>query len=128
MFILGYYDKIVGAFKNIRQKLPVHGKYNTTLYVDGANGVGGKKLNIIKKTLDGELDLVLNNLGGNGGKLNLNVSSLHNIYFFIYISKLFVNISSHEAHRGTSLYIIRGNTLLFMFIIILLGCCSKAQL
>ncbi|CAK1594573.1 unnamed protein product [Parnassius mnemosyne] len=68
----GYYEKIVGAFKNIRQKLPVSGEYNTTLYVDGANGVGGKKLNIIKKTLDGELDLVLHNLGGNGGKLNLN--------------------------------------------------------
>ncbi|CAH2096962.1 unnamed protein product [Euphydryas editha] len=68
----GYYEKIVGAFKNICQKLPVVGKYNTTLYVDGANGVGGKKLNIIKKTLDGELDLVLYNLGGNGGKLNLN--------------------------------------------------------
>ncbi|XP_038219448.1 phosphoacetylglucosamine mutase [Zerene cesonia] len=68
----GYYEKIVGAFKNIRQKLPVAGNYNTTLYVDGANGVGGKKLNIIKKTLDGELDLVLFNLGGNGGKLNLN--------------------------------------------------------
>lgn len=70
----GYYEKIVGAFKNICQKLPVVDKYNTTLYVDGANGVGGKKLNIIKKTLDGELDLVLYNLGGNGGKLNLNVS------------------------------------------------------
>ncbi|XP_073963609.1 phosphoglucomutase 3-like protein nst [Choristoneura fumiferana] len=68
----GYYEKIVGAFKNIRAKLPVHGSYNTTLYVDGANGVGGKKLNIIKKSLDGELDLVLYNLGGNGGKLNLN--------------------------------------------------------
>lgn len=68
----GYYDKIVGAFKNIRQKLPIYGKYSTTLHVDGANGVGGKKLNIIKKTLDGELDLVLYNLGGNGGKLNLN--------------------------------------------------------
>lgn len=68
----GYYEKIVGAFKNICQKLPVVDKYNTTLYVDGANGVGGKKLNIIKKTLDGELDLVLYNLGGNGGKLNLN--------------------------------------------------------
>ncbi|CAF4810244.1 unnamed protein product [Pieris macdunnoughi] len=68
----GYYEKIVGAFKSIRQKLPVCGNYNTTLYVDGANGVGGKKLNIIKKTLDGELDLVLYNLGGNGGKLNLN--------------------------------------------------------
>ncbi|XP_061723518.1 phosphoacetylglucosamine mutase isoform X2 [Cydia pomonella] len=68
----GYYEKIVGAFKNIRAKLPVRGSYNTTLYVDGANGVGGKKLNIIKKSLDGELDLVLYNLGGNGGKLNLN--------------------------------------------------------
>ncbi|XP_004933071.1 phosphoacetylglucosamine mutase [Bombyx mori] len=68
----GYYEKIVGAFKNIRQKLPVYGNYSTTLYVDGANGVGGKKLNIIKKTLDGELDLKLFNLGGNGGKLNLN--------------------------------------------------------
>ncbi|CAG9794766.1 unnamed protein product [Diatraea saccharalis] len=68
----GYYEKIVGAFKNIRQKLPVYGEYNTTLYVDGANGVGGKKLNIIKKSLDGELDLHLYNLGGNGGKLNLN--------------------------------------------------------
>lgn len=68
----GYYEKIVGAFKNIRQKLDVSGDYNTTLYVDGANGVGGKKLNIIKKSLDGELDLVLYNLGGNGGKLNLN--------------------------------------------------------
>ncbi|XP_039760781.1 phosphoacetylglucosamine mutase [Pararge aegeria] len=68
----GYYEKIVGAFKNIRQKLPVYGAYNATLHVDGANGVGGKKLNIIKKSLDGELDLVLSNLGGNGGKLNLN--------------------------------------------------------
>lgn len=68
----GYYEKIVGAFKNIRQKLPVTGDYNTTLYVDGANGVGGKKLNIIKKSLGGELDLKLFNLGGNGGKLNLN--------------------------------------------------------
>ncbi|KAM3960648.1 phosphoglucomutase 3-like protein nst [Aphomia sociella] len=68
----GYYEKIVGAFKNIRQKLPVFGEYNTTLYVDGANGVGGKKLNIIRKSLDGELDLNLYNLGGNGGKLNLN--------------------------------------------------------
>ncbi|XP_049880653.1 phosphoacetylglucosamine mutase [Pectinophora gossypiella] len=68
----GYYEKIVGAFKRIRQTLPVYGKYSTTLHVDGANGVGGKKLNIIKKTLDGELDLVLFNLGGNGGKLNLN--------------------------------------------------------
>nr|AJG44540.1 N-phosphoacetylglucosamine mutase [Cnaphalocrocis medinalis] len=68
----GYYEKIVGAFKNIRDKLPVYGDYNTTLYVDGANGVGGKKLNIIRKSLDGELDLNLYNLGGNGGKLNLN--------------------------------------------------------
>nr|XP_034837207.1 phosphoacetylglucosamine mutase [Maniola hyperantus] len=68
----GYYEKIVGAFKNIRQKLPVYGAYTTTLHVDGANGVGGKKLNIIRKSLDGELDLVLFNLGGNGGKLNLN--------------------------------------------------------
>lgn len=68
----GYYEKIVGAFKNIRQKLPVFGEYNTTLYIDGANGVGGKKLNIIRKSLDGELDLNLYNLGGNGGKLNLN--------------------------------------------------------
>ncbi|OWR45745.1 putative phosphoacetylglucosamine mutase [Danaus plexippus plexippus] len=68
----GYYEKIVGSFKRIRQKLSVSGAYNTTLYVDGANGVGGKKLNIIKKTLDGELDLMLFNLGGNGGKLNLN--------------------------------------------------------
>lgn len=68
----GYYEKIVGAFKNIRQKLPVCGNYTTTLYIDGANGVGGKKLNIIKKSLDGELDLNIYNLGGNGGKLNLN--------------------------------------------------------
>ncbi|CAB3227680.1 unnamed protein product [Arctia plantaginis] len=68
----GYYEKIVGAFKKIRQKLTVCGDYNTTLYIDGANGVGGKKLNIIKKTLDGELDLQLFNIGGNGGKLNLN--------------------------------------------------------
>ncbi|KAJ0170797.1 hypothetical protein K1T71_013569 [Dendrolimus kikuchii] len=68
----GYYEKIVGAFKNLRQKLPVFGEYNTTLYIDGANGVGGKKMNIIKKSLDGELDLNLYNLGGNGGKLNLN--------------------------------------------------------
>ncbi|KPJ03163.1 Phosphoacetylglucosamine mutase [Papilio xuthus] len=68
----GYYEKIVGAFKNIREKLPVGGEYTTTLYVDGANGVGGKKLNIIKKSLGDELDLVLYNLGGNGGKLNLN--------------------------------------------------------
>ncbi|XP_030023851.2 phosphoacetylglucosamine mutase [Manduca sexta] len=68
----GYYEKIVGAFKNIRQKLSVWGDYDTTLYVDGANGVGGKKLNIIKKSLGGELDLKLYNLGGNGGKLNLN--------------------------------------------------------
>ncbi|XP_013185087.2 phosphoacetylglucosamine mutase [Amyelois transitella] len=68
----GYYEKIVGAFKAICQKLPVSGDYNPTLYVDGANGVGGKKLNIIKKSLDGELDLHLFNLGGNGGKLNLN--------------------------------------------------------
>ncbi|KAI5645642.1 phosphoglucomutase/phosphomannomutase, alpha/beta/alpha domain I domain-containing protein [Phthorimaea operculella] len=68
----GYYEKIVGAFKKIRQNLPVFGNYSTTLYIDGANGVGGKKLNIIKKTLDGELDLVLYNIGGNGGKLNLN--------------------------------------------------------
>ncbi|KPJ19152.1 Phosphoacetylglucosamine mutase [Papilio machaon] len=71
-YIIGYYEKIVGAFKNIRQKLPVGGEYTTTLYVDGANGVGGKKLNIIKKSLGDELDLVLYNLGGNGGKLNLN--------------------------------------------------------
>ncbi|CAH2059340.1 unnamed protein product, partial [Iphiclides podalirius] len=68
----GYYEKIVGAFKRVRAKLPVGGDYNATLHVDGANGVGGKKLNIIRKTLDGELDLVLHNLGGNGGKLNLN--------------------------------------------------------
>nr|QIJ96705.1 n-phosphoacetylglucosamine mutase [Glyphodes pyloalis] len=68
----GYYEKIVGAFKKVCQKLPVYGEYNTTLYVDGANGVGGKKLNIIRKSLDGELDLNLYNLGGNGGKLNLN--------------------------------------------------------
>lgn len=65
--------------------MPVVDKYNTTLYVDGANGVGGKKLNIIKKTLDGELDLVLYNLGGNGGKLNLNVS-----FIFLYYWDSFV--------------------------------------
>ncbi|KOB67808.1 putative phosphoacetylglucosamine mutase, partial [Operophtera brumata] len=56
----------------IRQKLPVYGAYSPSLHVDGANGVGGKKLNIIRKSLDGELDLNLFNLGGNGGKLNLN--------------------------------------------------------
>ncbi|GBP55505.1 Phosphoacetylglucosamine mutase [Eumeta japonica] len=46
--------------------------YGTPTEEDGANGVGGKKLNIIKKSLDGELDLVIYNIGGNGGKLNLN--------------------------------------------------------
>lgn len=78
----------MGAFKNIRQKLPVTGDYNTTLYVDGANGVGGKKLNIIKKSLDGELDLKLFNLGGNGGKLNLNVSASFLLYTVLLLPNL----------------------------------------
>ncbi|XP_048486536.1 phosphoacetylglucosamine mutase isoform X1 [Plutella xylostella] len=73
----GYYQKIVGAFKRLRARMPVAGEYNNTLYVDGANGVGGKKLNIIKKTLDGELDLHMFNTGGNGGKLNLNCGADH---------------------------------------------------
>lgn len=68
----GYYDKIVGAFKKMKAKIATDnlGDYKPTLFVDGANGVGGKKLNIIKKQLDGELDLVMFNTGGNGGKLN----------------------------------------------------------
>ncbi|KAG7297440.1 hypothetical protein JYU34_019428, partial [Plutella xylostella] len=73
----GYYQKIVGAFKRLRARMPVAGEYNNILYVDGANGVGGKKLNIIKKTLDGELDLHMFNTGGNGGKLNLNCGADH---------------------------------------------------
>ncbi|XP_063896188.1 phosphoacetylglucosamine mutase [Helicoverpa armigera] len=73
----GYYEKIVGAFKNIRKRLTVHGNYSTRLHIDGANGVGGKKLNIINKSLDGQLDLQLHNLGGNGGKLNLGCGADH---------------------------------------------------
>uniref|UniRef100_A0A2A4JC27 Phosphoacetylglucosamine mutase n=1 Tax=Heliothis virescens TaxID=7102 RepID=A0A2A4JC27_HELVI len=73
----GYYEKIVGAFKNIRKRLSVHGNYTTRLHIDGANGVGGKKLNIINKSLDGQLDLQLHNLGGNGGKLNLGCGADH---------------------------------------------------
>ncbi|VVC98671.1 unnamed protein product [Leptidea sinapis] len=41
-----------GTPKEFGIKIPVAGNYNTRLYVDGANGVGGKKLNIIRKTLE----------------------------------------------------------------------------
>lgn len=51
------------------------------MYLDGANGVGGKKMRHIKKKLDGYLDVEIFNAGGNGGKLNLNVSD--NIKIFI---------------------------------------------
>ncbi|KAJ8715632.1 hypothetical protein PYW07_010114 [Mythimna separata] len=72
----GYYEKIVGAFKNIRKRLPARGDYNPRLYVDGANGVGGKKLKAIKKNLT-ELELELFNLGGVGEKLNLGCGADH---------------------------------------------------
>ncbi|KAH9643156.1 hypothetical protein HF086_010608, partial [Spodoptera exigua] len=56
----GYYEKIIGAYKNMRKSLPTIGEYSPCLYVDGANGVGGKKLKNVKKNFDeDELELHL---------------------------------------------------------------------
>lgn len=65
----------MNAFKKLRGPNPINSSYNPSLYLDGANGVGGKKMNVIKKKLDGFLDVTIFNAGGNGGKLNLNVRS-----------------------------------------------------
>lgn len=74
----GYYEKIIGAYKNMRKSLPTRGDYSPCLYVDGANGVGGKKLKNVKKNFDEEeLELHLFNLGGSGEKLNLGCGADH---------------------------------------------------
>lgn len=65
--------KLVNAFKKLRGPNPTNSSYKPLLYLDGANGVGGKKMNVLKKKLDGFLDVSIFNMGGNGGKLNLNV-------------------------------------------------------
>lgn len=73
--------KLVNAFKKLRGSNSSNLSYKPILYLDGANGVGGKKMKMLKNKLGGLLDVSIFNLGGNGGKLNLNVRF---VFFFLF--------------------------------------------
>jgi len=64
----GYFSKLAIAFKNLRGQAFNQGSYQTTLLLDGANGVGALKMKILQQHLGNSLDVSIFNSGS--GKLN----------------------------------------------------------
>ncbi|XP_059656738.1 phosphoacetylglucosamine mutase-like [Cornus florida] len=73
---LDYFDQLSSSFRCLMDLIPqesVMKEMNDNLIVDGANGVGGEKLEIFKKMLNG-LDIEIRN-SGKGGVLNEGVGA-----------------------------------------------------
>jgi len=62
----GYFKKIITAFKKLRGDTLENGKYVPSIMFDGANGVGGLKMNICSQHLGDTLQVQLYNNGTGG--------------------------------------------------------------
>lgn len=63
-----YFNQLLSSYRCLMDLIPegmVSSKINSKLIVDGANGVGGKKLEILKKSLN-DLDIEIRNSGKDG--------------------------------------------------------------
>ncbi|KAH9705303.1 phosphoacetylglucosamine mutase [Citrus sinensis] len=72
-----YFEQLLSSFRCLMNLIPDRGTSNETedkLIVDGANGVGGEKLEVIKEKLN-ELDIEVRNSGKEGGVLNEGVGA-----------------------------------------------------
>ncbi|CAK7356207.1 unnamed protein product [Dovyalis caffra] len=74
---LDYFEQLSSSFRCLIDLIPNEIKINKTddkLVVDGANGVGGEKLPVLKKKLN-SLDIEVRNSGKEGGVLNEGVGA-----------------------------------------------------
>ncbi|XP_075639906.1 phosphoacetylglucosamine mutase [Castanea sativa] len=74
---LDYFEQLSSSFRCLMDLIPSGSTFNEVDYklvVDGANGVGGEKLEVLKKRLDG-LAIEVRNSGKDGGVLNEGVGA-----------------------------------------------------
>lgn len=74
---LDYFEQLSSSFRCLMDLIPSGSTFNEVdnkLVVDGANGVGGEKLEVLKKMLDG-LAIEVRNSGKDGGVLNEGVGA-----------------------------------------------------
>ncbi|KAM3734629.1 hypothetical protein ACB098_10G029700 [Castanea mollissima] len=74
---LDYFEQLLSSFRCLMDLIPSGSTFNEVDYklvVDGANGVGGEKLEVLKKRLDG-LAIEVRNSGKDGGVLNEGVGA-----------------------------------------------------
>ncbi|KAM4085451.1 hypothetical protein ACJW30_10G028800 [Castanea mollissima] len=74
---LDYLEQLLSSFRYLMDLIPSGSTFNEVDYklvVDGANGVGGEKLEVLKKRLDG-LAIEVRNSGKDGGVLNEGVGA-----------------------------------------------------
>lgn len=74
---LDYFEQLSSSFRCLMDLIPSGSTFNeldNKLVVDGANGVGGEKLEVLKKMLDG-LAIEVRNSGKDGGVLNEGVGA-----------------------------------------------------
>nr|XP_023904961.1 phosphoacetylglucosamine mutase-like [Quercus suber] len=74
---LDYFEQLSSSFRCLMDLVPSGSTFNEVdnkLVVDGANGVGGEKLEVLKKMLDG-LAIEVRNSGKDGGVLNEGVGA-----------------------------------------------------
>ncbi|GMY29822.1 phosphoacetylglucosamine mutase [Fagus crenata] len=74
---LDYFEQLSSSFRCLMNLIPSGSTFNEVdnkLVVDGANGVGGEKLEVLKKMLDG-LAIEVRNSGKDGGVLNEGVGA-----------------------------------------------------
>ncbi|KAK9984902.1 hypothetical protein SO802_034427 [Lithocarpus litseifolius] len=74
---LDYFEQLSSSFRCLMDLIPSGSTFNEVDYklvVDGANGVGGEKLEVLKKMLDG-LAIEVRNSGKDGGVLNEGVGA-----------------------------------------------------
>ncbi|EDW78771.1 uncharacterized protein Dwil_GK12616 [Drosophila willistoni] len=66
----GYYDKLITAFKTLRNDQLENGNYKNNLIFDGANGVGARKMLQFIKRMQNSLQVTVINQGIGQGKIN----------------------------------------------------------
>ncbi|CAH8380966.1 unnamed protein product [Eruca vesicaria subsp. sativa] len=69
-----YFESLTASFKCLIGLIPVSAKNSATLLLDGANGVGGMKMEVLRGFLSG-LDVEIRNTGRDGGVLNESVGA-----------------------------------------------------
>ncbi|KAF2538227.1 hypothetical protein F2Q68_00022500 [Brassica cretica] len=70
-----YFENLVSSFKCLIDLIPVNKLESSTLVLDGANGVGGMKMEVLIRSPLSDIDVEIRNTGRDGGVLNEGVGA-----------------------------------------------------